>query len=197
MQLVQKISRSAVLSVAALLLVACSGQKEPAGKLIADVETTVMAASSEAAKYVPEQLANVQSKLDSLKADYGKQDYVDVVTKAPEVLSAAQNLATAAAAKKDEILKALDDQWTGLAGTLPGYMAAIQNRIDIFSKKSGKKSASAIDLDAAKAGLVDAGSLWSKAQAAFASGNLQEAVTTANDVKAKLTALASVLKMDL
>jgi hypothetical protein len=40
-------------------------------------------------------------------------------------------------------------------------------------------------------------SLWSKAQAAFATGNLDEAVKTAQDVKSKVEPLASGLKLDL
>src|SRR5450631_4055377 len=179
MLMIQRVSRYALISVAALILAACAGQKEPAQKLISDTEATVTAASAEAAKYVPDQLADVQSKLGALKASFGRQNYAAVVTGGPAVLSAAQTLATAAAAKKDEILKALNDEWAGLAGSLPENMAAIQGRIDLLSKKSGKKPAAAIDLNAAKAGLADAMSLWSKAQAAFASGVLDEAVNTA------------------
>jgi len=191
----QKVGRYCLISTAALILAACAGQKEPAQKLISDIEATVAAASTEAAKYVPDQLADVQSKLGALKASFDKQDYADVVTQAPAVLSAAQGLATAAAAKKDEILKALNDQWTSLASTVPGEITAIQNRVDLLSKKSSKKMAAGIDLTAAKSGLSEASSLWSKAQAAFASGNMDEAVKTATDVKSKVDALAATLKL--
>jgi hypothetical protein len=197
MQFVHRVGRYTLISAAAIILAACAGQKEPARKLIADIEATVTAASTEAAKYVPDQLADVQSKLGSLKASFAKQDYAAVVTAGPAVLSEAQGLATAAAAKKDEILKALNDEWTALSGTLPGELTAIQNRIDLLSKKSSKKVAAGIDLAAAKSGLADANSLWSKAQAAFAAGNMEEAVNTAKDVKAKADALATSLKLDL
>ena len=196
MQMTQRVSRYALISMAAIILAACAGQKEPARKLIGDIEATVTAASAEAAKYVPDQLADVQSKLGALKASFDKQDYAAVVTGAPDVLSAAQTLATAAAAKKDEILKALNDQWTALAASLPADVTAIQNRIDLLSRKSSKKQAAGIDLDAAKAGAGDATSLWSKAQAAFAAGNMDEAVKTASDVKTRVDALAATLKMD-
>jgi DNA repair exonuclease SbcCD ATPase subunit len=186
-----------VIAAAAIILAACAGQKKPAQKLIGDIETTVTAASTEAAKYVPDQLADVQSKLAALKASYDKQDYAAVVTGAPPVLTAAQSLATAAAAKKDEMLKALNDEWTGLSGSVSGAITAIQSRIELLSKKSSKKMAAGIDLAAAKSGLSDATSLWSKAQAAFASGNLEEAVSTAKDVKGKIDALAASLKLDL
>ncbi|MGB6307156.1 MAG: hypothetical protein WBF89_05120 [Steroidobacteraceae bacterium] len=197
MQFFQRVSQYAVISMAAIILAACASQKEPAQKLIADVESTVAAASTEAAKYVPDQLADVQAKLSGLKASFDKQDYAAVVTGGPAVLTAAQGLATAAAAKKDEVLKALNDQWTGLAAALPADVTAIQNRIDMLSKKANKKQAKGIDLDAAKAGAGDASSLWSKAQAAFAAGNLDEAVSTAKDVKSKVDAVAASLKLDL
>ena len=195
MHMVRRVSHYALISMAAIMMTACAGQKEPAQKLIGDIESTVTAASTEAAKYVPDQLADVQSKLGDLKASFDKRDYAAVVTGAPAVLSAAQNLATAAAARKDEILKALNDQWTALAAALPAAVAAVQSRIDLLSKKSSKKLAAGIDLDTAKAGVGDAASLWSKAQAAFAAGNLDEAVSTAKNVKAKVDALAVSLKM--
>ncbi|HEY4445218.1 MAG TPA: hypothetical protein VGN30_13110 [Steroidobacteraceae bacterium] len=197
MQMTQRASRYALISMAAIVLAACAGQKQPAQKLIGDIEATVTAASAEAAKYVPDQLADVQSKLGALKASFDKQDYAAVVTAGPAVLSAAQTLATAAAAKKDEILKSLNDQWTMLAESVPGDVSAIQSRIDVLSRKSGKKQPAGIDLDAAKAGAGDATALWSKAQAAFAAGNLDEAVSTAKDVKVKVEALATSLKMNL
>jgi hypothetical protein len=197
MQTTQRAGRYALISMAAIVLAACAGQKEPAQKLIGDIEATVAAASAEAAKYVPDQLADVQIKLGALEASFDKQDYAAVVAGGPAVLSEAQTLATAAAAKKDETLKALNDQWTMLAGSVPADVSAIQNRIDVLSRKSSKKQAAGIDLDAAKAGAGDATALWSKAQAAFAAGNLDEAVSTANDVKVKVAALATSLKMEL
>ena len=197
MQSIARVGRFAFVSLAAIMLAACAGQKVPAQKLLAVIEATVTAAAPEAAKYVPDQLVDVQAKLAELKAAFDKQDYAAVVSGAPSVLDAAQSLATAAAAKKDEILKALNDKWTVLAGTVPGYVTAVQNRIDTLSKKTSKKAAAGIDLDAAKAALGEATSLWSKAQAAFAAGNMDEAVRTAQDVRAKVAAVAATLKLDL
>ncbi|HEX3604155.1 MAG TPA: hypothetical protein VHU43_08685 [Steroidobacteraceae bacterium] len=197
MQLSKRIGHLVLASVAAIALAACAGQKVPAERLIAAIQQTVTAASDEAKKYIPEQLMAVQTRLDELKASFDKKDYAAVVAGAPAVLDAAQSLATAAAAKKDEVLKALNDKWTALAGSVPGYMTAVQKRIDELGKKSNKKAAAGIDLDAARSASSDAGSLWSKAQAAFAAGNMEEAVDAAQSVRTKIEAVAATLKLDL
>jgi hypothetical protein len=197
MQKFLRVGPAAVLCAAALLLAACAGQKQPAQKLIGDVEATVIAASAEAAKYVPDQLAEVQAKLGLLKASFDRQDYAAVMSAGPAVLGEAQDLATAAAAKQDAVLKALNEEWNELAGSVPGDVSALQNRIDMLGRKSSKALAAGIDLPAAKAALSDATLLWSKAQGAFASGNLGEAVGTAKDVKVKLEAVAGAVKLQL
>ena len=197
MQRSNRIGHLGLLSLMAIMLAACAGQKEPAAKLIGEIQATVTAASAEAAKYIPEQLTSVQNQLSALKASFEKQDYAAVVSGAPGVLMAAESLATAAAEKKDDALKALNDKWTALAGSVPGYLTAAQNRIDFLGKKANKKAAAGIDLDGAKSVLSDAMSLWSKAQAAFATGNMEEAVKTAQDANSKTEAVASGLKVDL
>lgn len=187
--------RSLLVALSGLVLFACSGQKEPAQKLLLDTDATIIAASAEAAKYVPQQLADVQHQYADLKASFDKQDYAGVMSTAPAVLGAAQTLATLAAARKDEVLKALNDDWTGLAAILPAEQSAIQNRIEQLSQKANKKQAAGVDIEGSKASLSDAMSLWSKATAAFAAGNLDEAVATAKAVKAKLDPLATALKV--
>ena len=74
---------------------------------------------------------------------------------------------------------------------------AIQSRIEFLAKKSSRKMARGIDLDAARGSLSQDSSVWSKAQAAFATGNLGEAVTTAKSLKTSLEGLASTLKLEL
>jgi hypothetical protein len=179
----------------------CATQKGDAQKLIAQIESNLTAASEEASKFVPDQLMQVQTELASLQASFDKHDYAAVVSGAPAVLDAAERLATAAAVKKDQILKAQSDQWAQYAAVLPGDFMALQSRIDLLGKSAGgklkSKAGAGVDVAAAKAGLSDAASLWSKAQAAFASGNMDEAVATAKTVQAKVDEVAASLKLEL
>jgi len=189
--------RYAWIAFAALLLAACANQMEPAQRSISDIEAALSMAASDAAKYVPDQLTDVRRELGDLRATFDRQDYAGVLKTAPAVMERAQGLASQAKAKKAELAQALSGQWTELAARLPGYLTTIQSRIEFLAKKSSRKMAAGIDLDAARGSLSEDSSVWSKAQAAFATGNLGEAVTTAKSLESSLEGLASTLKIEL
>jgi hypothetical protein len=180
------------IAFAALLLAACTSQMEPAQRSISDIEAALSTAASDAAKYVPDQLTDVRRELGDLKATFDRQDYAGVLKAAPAVMERAHGLA-----KKADLTRALGEEWSGLSARLPGYMTTIQSRIEFLAKKSNRKVAAGIDLDAARGSLSEDSSVWSKAQAAFATGNLGEAVTTAKSLETSLEGLASTLKIEL
>lgn len=168
----------------------------PAAKNSIDhINTTLAAVSADAQKYVPDQLASVQDKVKALTAAYDKKDYGTVMGSAPGVLDSVNDLTAAVAAKKDDILKALGDEWRSLAASVPQSVTAVQARIAELSK--AKRAPKDIDLAAAKSGLADATSAWEGAQSAFKSGNAPDAVSMAKDAKSKLESAAASLKLTL
>jgi hypothetical protein len=189
--------RYAVGVILGMALAACADEREPAQRAISDIDTRLNAAAPEAAKYVPEQLHEVQTALEALRATYNEKRYITVVSKAPGVMSAADALGSAAAARKAAIQAALSDEWAALAAAVPSDAAAIQNHLDVLAQRAAKHSGATADLDAARAGLSKNASLWSKAQAAFATGNMAEAVTIAEGVKSNLEKLAGSIHLDV
>ena len=114
---------------------------------------------------------------------------------APAVLAEVNGLSDAAAAKKDEMVKALGNEWRSLAASVPQSLGAVQTRIEALSKT--KHVPKDIDLGAAKSALADATSAWDKAQEAFKSGNPADAVTAAKDAQGKVASAAAALKLNL
>jgi len=191
----KNIAKYLVFASATLLFAACANQMEPARTALAEINTAVDAVSADAKKYVPDQLTSVQSKVADLTASFDKMDYSAVVTGAPSVLAEVQGLASAVSAKKDEAVKALNDEWTGLAASVPPLLETVKTHVDDLSK--ARHPPKDIDLVAAKAGLADASAQWEKAQSTFKTGNVADAVTAAKDSKAKAESAAGVLKLNL
>ena len=195
MKSIQTITKYLTLYSAAILLVACANQMEPAKNALDNINSTLSAVTADAQKYVPDQLTQAQSKVAELSASFDKKDYAAVVAGAPAVLAEVNALAAAAAAKKDEILKALGTEWRSLAVSIPQSVSAVQTRIDALSKS--RHVPKDIDLGGAKSGLADAASAWDKAQSAFKSGNAADAVAAAKDARSKLESAAAALKLNL
>jgi len=180
------------IALALLAFAGCSNEVAPAQRVISEIDRSIRAAAPEAAQYVPEQLSEVQRRLGMLRAAFERNDYAAVISGAPAVMDAAQALGGAAAARKNVLLKQLNDDWSVLAAEVPNDVSEIQGRLDALSRSGGKKPAG-IDVDAARARLSRDVSLWSKAQAAYATGNLDEAVNTAKLLKSRLHGLAGSL----
>jgi hypothetical protein len=181
-------------AAATLLLVACANQMEPAKQAIAGIESAITAAT-DAPKYIPDQLAAVQTKLADLKTAYDNKDYKTVLAGAPAVLSEAQGLLGAAMLKKEAVVKAMAAEWPGLAAALPALMTTVTNRANALGKS--KHAPAGVDMAAAKSAVDDATASWTKAQAANTAGDPETAVASARDAKAKLEAAAAAMKMTL
>jgi hypothetical protein len=186
--------------MAAVLLAGCANQMEPAKKAIADIEAAVEAAGPDAAQYIPDQLQAVTSQVASLKAKFDQKDYKGVLAAAPALLTQAQGLASAAGAAKQAAeaaaLQAMNAEWGTLSADIPAQLAAVTSRVGILSKS--KKLPAGLDaatFDAVRSGTDEATALWSQATAAQASGNMEQAVGAARQVKEKLNAAMAALGM--
>lgn len=178
-----------------MLFVACADQMQPAKNALDNIQVSLNAVSADAQKYVPDQYADAQSKAAALTASFEKKDYAAVMAGAPAVLAEVTGLTGAAAAKKDEMLKAVGDEWRKLAASVPPSITAVQDRIDALSKT--KHVPKDIDLGAAKSDLADGSAAWDKAQEAFKAGNPADGVSAAKDAQGKLGSAAAALKLQL
>ena len=92
-----------------------------------------------------------------------------MLSEAPALTSKAQELASAAAAKKAELTKS----WEGLSSGMPRVVEAIKSRVDILSQS--KKLPAGMNADTlaqAKAGLSEITQQWRAATEASKSGKL-------------------------
>jgi hypothetical protein len=189
------IANGLLFACAALLFAACTNQMEPAKNALDNINATLGSVSADAKTYIPDQLTAAQSKVADLTASFDKKDYAAVLSGAPGVLAEVQGLSSAAAAKKDEIEKALGNEWRELAASVPPLVEAVSTRVNALSKT--KRVPKDIDLNAAKSGLTDITAQWDKAQSDFKSGNFADAVSTGKDAKTKAESAATALKLKL
>jgi hypothetical protein len=191
----QRITRFLTLCSVALLFAACVNQMEPAKNALDNINTQLSAISADAQKYVPDQYAQAQGKVAALTASYGQKDYQAVIAGAPAVLTEINGLSTAVATKKDETEKALGNEWRSLTASVPQSLTAVQTKIDALSKT--RHVPKDVNVGAAKSGLADANTAWSKAEDAFKAGNPDDAVTAGKDAQTKVASAATALKLTL
>jgi hypothetical protein len=165
----------------AMSLLACGGaEKEATEGAISAAQTAINAASSEAAKYVPDQLKSAQDTLQGAKDAWTKGDYSAALSGAKEATKKASDLVTAAAAKKQEWMK----DWTSLA----------EARLDAYSH--GASMPEGMDksvLATAKDQYALLKQAWTDATVAARQGNLGDAKQKASGIKDMLAKLREML----
>jgi hypothetical protein len=193
MKSIQRVRGFLTFCSVAIFFVACVNQAEPAKNALDNINSILKSVSADAQKYVPDQFAQAQSDAAALSASFEKKDYAAVIAGAPRVVTEANGLAGAAAAKRDEMVKALGNEWRSLAASVPQSLSAVQSKIDDLSKT--KRIPKGVDLAAAKSGLADAHAAWDKAQDAFKAGNPADAVSAGKDAQGKIASASAALKL--
>ena len=173
-------------------LVACNADKGPADVAIKAADEAITAAAPEAEKYIPEELKSAKDALQAAKDQFAKGDYKAALAAATELGTKAKDLATAAAAKKDELTKA----WTDLSGSLPQVVESIKAKVEELGKaKKLPKGIDAAKVSLAKDGLAGLTKSWEEASAAFTGGNLVDAMAKAGGLKDKATEIMALVGM--
>ena len=182
-----------IMILAAALLTACGNRdKGPAETALKAAEEAINSMKGEASKYMPDQVNSLDSALAATREKLSKGDYKAVLSDAPALTSKAQEIASAAAAKKAELTKS----WEGMNVGMPKVVEAIKSRVDILSQsKKLPAGMSAETLAQAKAGLSEITQQWTAATEASKSGNLVDAMAKASSVKVKAAEVLTLLKM--
>lgn len=169
----------------ALWLGGCADrQAEPARQAIADVEAALQAAGTEPVKYIPGEVGQVRTGLDSLKQRFADEDYGGVLREAPAVLAAARALAGEAAAREVELRQSLQKEWAALEPVVPARIEEMRSAVEAIAVRRSLPGGVSRD-DVAKVGrrVDDAQVLWDRARAERDAGRLPEAVTLANQAR--------------
>ncbi len=184
---VTSMSRAAAAAVgcAVLLAAACGDRRQPAQDLLTDIATVTAGATTDANRYLPERLHRVEGDLGNLEMAFDAGRFAEILARGPGVLDEARALAADASAAKSERRRELTGRWQRLSAVLPGDIDAVSARIDQLRARA--------DAARARAALRGVTSSWSKAQAAFATGNLEEAVSTALRVDGEVGQLAATV----
>ncbi len=82
-------------------------EKGPAETALKAAEEAINTAKIEASKYVPDQAKALDSALAAVREKLNKGDYKAVLSEAPALTAKAQDMASAAAAKKDGVVQGL------------------------------------------------------------------------------------------
>lgn len=178
--------------VGVVLLVAGCGnaQKEATDAAINAAQSAINAVQTEAAKYVPDQLAAAQTTLQSAKDALAKGDYQAALSAAQDAASKAKDLTAAAAAKKEEWTK----QWTDLSASMPKSLDEVKAKLNAYSH--GAHMPAGMDkakLGDAKTQYEQLKQTWADATSAATSGNLADAMKKASDAKDVLAKLKEML----
>jgi len=184
-----------LLVVFGLLVVSCgSANKEAATVAIKAAEDSWNAVKGDVLKYIPDQAKGVEDAIKGAKENFDKGNFDAALSVAKPIPDKVKELTTAVAAKKAELAKS----WEEMSGGLPRMLDAIKSRLDILSaSKKLPENLDKVKLEGAKGGYEAATRMWDDAKAAFAGGNVADAVTKAKTVKERAVEVMTTLGMQV
>ena len=164
----------------ALSLACTDAAKAPAEAAMAAAGTAVESLQGEAARYAPEAVKAAQASYASAKELVAKQDYKGALTAAGDVTTKVKAALAAAAAKKDELVKASVEIAASVQKTLADLKAKVA------SLMSAKKLPAGMDkavLARANEGVAAIESGWQKLSEQVKSGDFTGAIAKGTELK--------------
>ena len=183
-------------AVAAMLMLACSNQKDPAEQAIAKIDSQMDSIQDVATKYSPDMLQSVQTQITSIKQSYAKGDYSAVLAAAPAVNTAIADLkkdAGTKSAEADAALAKVKQEWRQLTYDVPKLVADLHTHVDTFSKGRLPKGVSKSQFASVKDGVASLDAMWTDANNTVSSGDYAGAVSKGQAAKDKATELLNTL----
>jgi hypothetical protein len=181
---------AALLGIAVIIAGCDNAQKQATEAAINAAQAAINAAQGEAAKYVPDQLQAAQNALQSAKDSVAKGDYQAALNAARDAADKAKDLATTAAAKRDEWTK----EWAEMSSSMPKSLDEIKVKLNAYSH--GAHMPAGMD----KTALADAKEQyeklkqgWADATSSATQGNMADAIRKATDLKGMLAKLKEML----
>jgi hypothetical protein len=175
--------RTALAVVPFVLAVGCTdAAKAPAEAAMSAAGSAVESLAGDAAKYAPEAVKAVQASYASAKELIAKQDYKGALAAAGDIPVRAKAALAAAAAKKDELVKA----WSELSASVPQMLSDLKARIATLS--GAKKLPAGIDkaaLATANEGVAAVESGWQKVTDLVKGGDYSAALAKGKELKAQ------------
>ena len=186
-----------VVSLGALLVGACSSQKEPAQQAVTKAEDALSSIHDEAAKFAPDNLQSVEGQVAALKQTYISGDYAKVLATAPAVKTAITTLrqdADAKQAEADAATAKVKQEWRILAGEVPKMVTDVKAAVDnLTTSKKLPKGVNKASFETVKTDTASLDPMWTDASNAVASGDYAGGVSKGQAVKDKATALMQTL----
>jgi hypothetical protein len=177
---------AAALSVCvAGLGVACN--KGPARAALAETDQALALARPELERYAPAELSRITADAEAARGLLAAGQYTDALRVAQKLPQRIVQASAQANARKSELTPA----WSGLAGSLPASIEALQERIDELDASRWPRGFDAAAIDAVRSELSRVEASWAQAESAFGAGDIREAVRIGASARANTSALAA------
>jgi hypothetical protein len=161
-----------------LVVVGCS--KGPAEAALKAADEAIAKVKPEAEKFVPDQFKALTESAATAKAAFDKGDYAAALAAAKDLPAKANEVMTAATAKKDELM----GQWTELSKVIPAKMLDVTDKVNqLAAMKKMPAGMDAKKLEEVKARVADMAGAWTKAGEAFTAGDIKGALELGDNVK--------------